>query len=130
MLESIIWSVFVLLILLGTVAFCYMIMLKLLIPKQRDDFYVIIPCDKSSTQVRNKAYGMRMRLSILGEDVHSKIVVLDYGVEEKEKEELLKICKECNGIYYVKNEYLKDYFDGRIWNKNQVKRNSNRYNLS
>ena len=116
MLESIIWSVFVLLILLVTVAFCYMIMLKLLIPKQRDDFYVIIPCDNSSTQIRKKAYGMRMRLSILGEDVYSKIVILDYGIDDTEKQELLEICKECNGIYYVKNDYLKDYFDGRVWN--------------
>ncbi len=57
---------------------------------------------------------MRMRLSILGEDVHSKVVILDYGVDECEKQELLEICKEYNGIYYVKNDYLKDYFDGRV----------------
>jgi hypothetical protein len=89
-------------------------MLKLLVPKQKDDYYVIIPCDYSSTDVRKKAYGMRMRLSILGEDVYSKIVILDYGIDEYEKQELLEICKECNGIYYVKNDYLKDYFDGRV----------------
>ena len=114
MLDSIIWSVFVLLILFGTVAFCYMIMLKLLVPKQKEDYYVIIPCNKSSTQIRKKAYGLRMRLSIFGEDIHSKIVVLDYGIEDDEKEQLLEICRECNGIYYVKNDYLKDYFDGRL----------------
>lgn len=114
MLDSIIWSVFVLLILFGTVAFCYMIMLKLLVPKPKEDYYVIIPCDKASTQIRKKAYGMRMRLNIFGEDVHSKIVVLDYGVGDDEKKELLEICKECNGIYYVKDDYLKEYFDGRI----------------
>ncbi|MBQ8765989.1 MAG: hypothetical protein IJZ16_04235 [Clostridia bacterium] len=114
MLDSIIWSVFVLLILLGTVAFCYVIMLKLLVPKIKEDYFVIIPCDKASVDVRKKAYGMRMRLNIFGEDVHSKIIVLDYGIDEDEKEQLLEICKECNGIYYVKNQYLKDYFDGRI----------------
>lgn len=114
MLDSIIWSVFVLLILFGTVAFCYVIMLKLLVPKQKDDYYVIIPCDVTSTEVRKKAYGMRMRLNIIGEDIHSKIVILDYGIDDDEKEQLLEICKECNGIYYVENDYLKDYFDGRI----------------
>ena len=114
MLDSIIWSVFVLLILFGTVAFCYMIMLKLLIPKCDEDYYVIIPCDNSSNDIRKKAYGMRMRLNIVGEDVHSRIVILDYGIDDNEKEQLLEVCKECNGIYYVKNEYLKDYFDGRI----------------
>lgn len=130
MLDSIIWSVFVLLILVGTVAFCYLIMLKLLVPKCKEDYYVIIPCDNNTTNVRKKAYGMRMMLSVVGEDTHSKIVVLDYGIDDKEKEELLQICRECNGIYYVKNDYLKDYFDGRIWNKNQVEGNGNRYNLS
>ncbi len=114
MLDSIIWSIFVMLILIGTVAFCYMIMLKLLVTPYKEDYYVIIPCNDSSTQIRKKAYGMRMRLNIFGEDNHSKIVILDYGVDETEKEQLLDICKECNGIYYVKNEYLKDYFDGRI----------------
>ena len=114
MLDSIIWSIFVVLILFGTVAFCYVIMLKLLVPKQKEDYYVIIPCNKSSTQIRKKAYGMRMRLNILGEDAHSKIIVLDYGVNDDEKENLLEICKECNGIYYVKRDFLKDYFDGRI----------------
>ena len=89
-------------------------MLKLLMPKQKENFYVIIPCNSSSTDIRRKAYGMRMRLSILGEDLHSKVVILDYGVDENEKQELLEICKECNGIYYVKNDYLKDYFDGRV----------------
>lgn len=114
MLDSVIWSIFVVLILFGTVAFCYMIMLKLLVPSCKDDYYVIIPCDDTSTQVRKKAYGMRMRLNIFGENMHSKIVILDYGIDKEEKEKLLEICKECNGIYYVKNDYLKDYFDGRV----------------
>ncbi len=114
MLDSIIWSVFVMLILFGTVAFCYIIMLKLLVSPHKEDYYVIMPCNNSSVDIRKKAYGMRMRLNILGEDVHSKIVILDYGIDKTEKERLLEICKECNGIYYVENQYLKDYFDGRI----------------
>ena len=114
MLDSIIWSIFVALILFGTVAFCYMIMLKLLVPKEKEDYYVIIPCNGSSMLIRKKAYRMRIRLNILGEDIHSKIVILDYGINDEEKDQLLEICKECNGIYYVKNDCLKDFFDGRI----------------
>lgn len=114
MFDSVIWSVFVALILLGTVAICYMIMLKLLLPKTDNAYYVIIPCDKSSKDVRKRAYGMRIKLNFINEDINSKIVVLDYGMNDYEKENLLNICKECNGIYYVENEYLKDYLDGRI----------------
>ena len=114
MLDSIIWSIFVFLILIGTVAICYLIMLKLLLPKKKSLFYVVIPCDESTDDVRKKAYGMRIKLNIINEDINGKIVVVDYGINEKEKFDLLQICKECNGIYYVENECLKEFLDGRI----------------
>ncbi len=114
MFDSIIWFVFVVLILLGTVAICYLIMLKLLLSKMYNAYYVILPCNENSKDVRKKAYGMRIKLNFINEDINSKIVVLDYGMNNDEKEDLLNICKECNGIYYVKNECLKDFLDGRI----------------
>lgn len=114
MLDSVIWSFFVVLILFGTVAICYLIMLKLLLPKTDNSYYVILPCNNNSKDVRKKAYGMRIKLNFINDDINSKIVVLDNGMNNDEKEDLLNICKECNGIYYVKNEYLKDFLDGRI----------------
>ena len=93
MLDSIIWSIFVFLILIGTVAICYLIMLKLLLPKKKSLFYVVIPCDESTDDVRKKAYGMRIKLNIINEDINGKIVVVDYGINEKEKFDLLQICK-------------------------------------
>lgn len=114
MFDSIIWSVFVFLILFGTVAFCYLIMLKLLLAKIDTNCYVILPCNNKSHFVRKKAYGLRIKLNLMNECACSKIVVLDCGMDEYEKEDLLNICKECNGIYYVKNECLKEFLDGRI----------------
>jgi hypothetical protein len=114
MFDSIIWFIFVVLILLGTVAICYLIMLKLLLPKTYNTYYVLLPCDENSIDVRKRTYGMRIKLNFINEDINSKIVVLDYGMNNDEKEDLLNICKECNGIYYVKNEYLRDFLDGRI----------------
>lgn len=114
MIDSIIWSVFVALILFGTVAFCYMIMLKLLLPKIDNPYYIVIPCDEKSVNVRKKAYGMKLKFNFMNEEMTSKVVVVDYGISNYEKDDLLEICKECNGIYYVKNEYIKEFFDGRI----------------
>lgn len=114
MFDAFVWSIFMALILLGTVAICYLIMLKLLLPKSNDNYYIIMPCNRLSSDVRKKAYGLRIKLNLIGEDLHSKVVVLDYGMTDREKEQLLEICKECNGIYYVKDGYIKDYFDGRI----------------
>lgn len=114
MLDAFVGSVFLFLTLLGTVAICYIIMLKLLIPKSDGIYYIVLPCNKNTKNIRKKAYGTRIKLNLLGEDCYSKVVVLDSGITENEKAELLPICKESNGIYLVQKEYMKDYFDGRI----------------
>ena len=77
-------------------------------------YYIVLPCNQNTKKVRKKAYGMRIKLNLLGEDCYSKVVVLDAGITESEKADLLEICKESNGIYLVSKEYLKDYFDGRV----------------
>lgn len=114
MLDALVWSVFVALILIGTVAICYLIMLKLLLPKTKTDYYIFLPQDKNAVGVRQLAYGTRIKLNLLGDDRNAKIIVLDCGITETEKENLLPICKESNGIYLVKKDFIKDYFDGRI----------------
>lgn len=107
-------TLFTLLILIGTVAICYCFMLKLLLPKQKRDYYIILPCDKDTKKVREKAYGMRLKLNLLGDDLQSKVVVLDGGIDDGEKEHFMKICKDCNGIYIIEKDKLKDFFDDRI----------------
>ncbi len=114
MLDAFIGTVFMFLTLIGTVAICYFVMLKLLIPKNNDVYYIILPCNSNTKNVRKKAYGTRIKLNLLGEAHYSKVIVLDAGISEEEKANLLEICKESNGIYLVPKEYLKDYFDGRV----------------
>ncbi len=114
MFEALLGSLFLCSTLMGIVAFCYAIMLKLLIPKTRKDFFVFMPCDISSSDVRKKAYALRLKLNLIGEDLHGKVVVLDSGMRENERDNLLEICKESNGIYLVNKEYIKDFLDGRI----------------
>ena len=114
MLDAFVGSVLLTLTLIGTVAICYIIMLKLLIPKNDGIYYIVLPCYQNTKNVRKKAYGTRIKLNLLGEDYYSRVVVLDCGITEEEKADLLTMCKESNGIYLVPKEYLKDYFDGRV----------------
>lgn len=114
MFDALVGTVFMFLTIIGTVAICYVVMLKLLIPNMDGTYYIILPCNQNSKNVRKKAYGTRIKLNLLGDDQSSKIVVLDSGMAENEKENLLEICKEGNGIYLVDKDYLKDYFDGRF----------------
>ena len=114
MFDAFIGTVFMFLTLLGTVAICYLIMLKLLIPEIKGEYYIVLPCNQNTQNVRKKAYGTRLKLNLLGEDCSAKVIVLDSGINDNEKSDLLEICKECNGIYLVEKDYLKDYFDGRL----------------
>lgn len=114
MFDAFVWSVFVFLILLGTVAICYIIMLKLLLPKSDESYYVFIPCSNNTKNIRNKAYSTRLMLSLLGEDLYGKVVILDCGITDSEKEDIKEISKGNNEIYYIQQDNIKDFFDGRI----------------
>ena len=57
--------IFMLLVLIGTVAICYYVMLKLLLPKRNHNFYILIPCDSNSEKVREYACEMRVKLNFL-----------------------------------------------------------------
>jgi hypothetical protein len=50
----------------------------------------------------------------LGEDLYGKVVMLDCGISDCEKDQLNKILNDCNGIYCVKQDEIKEFFDGRI----------------
>ncbi len=114
MLNALLGSFFLCLTLAGAIAICYVIMLKLLMPKNDDTYFLFLPCYKNTVNIRQKAYGMRVKLNLIGDDRKSKVVVLDCGITEEEKHNLLEICKECNGIYLVPKEYIKDFLNGRI----------------
>lgn len=114
MFNAIIMSVFMCLILFGTVAFCYVLMLKLLLPKNNDNYYVFIQCDECSKDIRKQVYGTRLKFNLIGDEKCSKIVVLDAGISQEERENLIEICSDCNGIYLIPQESIKDFIDGRF----------------
>lgn len=114
MQDAVLGTVFMCITLMGIVAICYIFMLKLLIPKNRDEYYVFLPCDSESRNVRSLAYGMRIKMNLSGDEMYSKIVVIDCGISDEEKTSLMEICKESNGIYLINKDQIKDFLDGRI----------------
>ncbi len=114
MLDALAGTVFVFLIILGTVAVCYVFMLKLLLPKSSGRYYIVIPFDSGCSDVRKNAYGMRIKLNLLGDENRAQIVVLDKGIGEDEKKDVSEICTEKNGIFIVENEKIGEFLNGRI----------------
>ena len=114
MLQTITGFLFVMLIMIGTVALCYGALISMIMPKNLDIHFVLMPFNEKSVNIRKKVYGLRMKLNITGEADTAKIIILDCGINKEEKENVYELCTEANGIYFVPKEKIKDFLNGRI----------------
>lgn len=110
MLEAFFASIFVGLILLGLLALSYGIMFKLLMPKGKYDYYIIIPSEGCGEKITQAAYSARTKLNLIGDENHGKVLVLDKGMNEAQRLSCLNVCRQTNGIYLVSVEELEELF--------------------
>ena len=77
MLETFFGAVFVGLVLFGLLVLCYGIMLKLMLPKRKYTYYVVIPARRCDSDVTAAAYAARMKMHLIGDELYGNVVVLD-----------------------------------------------------
>ncbi|MEG0545653.1 MAG: hypothetical protein RR552_00565 [Oscillospiraceae bacterium] len=109
MLESFFGAIFVGLILFGLIALAYGIMLKLLLPKQRYEYYIIIPSKKTTKDISAAAYAARMKMNLIGDESYGRVIVLDTGMNEADRLACLNVCRESNGIYLCSFSELEEF---------------------
>lgn len=90
------------------------LLLKLLTPKSNCDYFLCIPCDATTKNIRQKLYSARLKLNLCGENSKCVLVVVDNGICEDELKTTLQMCSEIDGITVVKTSDLKDFINGRI----------------
>jgi len=110
MLEAIFASVFVGLILLGLLAVSYGVMFKLLMPKGKYDYYIIIPSENCGEEVTQAAYAARTKLNLIGDERYGRVLVVDTGMDEAQKLSCLNVCRQTNGIYLITADELEELF--------------------
>lgn len=99
MLDTFFGAVFVGLVVFGLLALCYAILLKALLPRRRRGYYIIVPARRCDKDVATAAYAARMKLHFIGDEAVGSVVVLDCGMDERQRLSCLNICRETNGIY-------------------------------
>ncbi len=99
MLDTFFGAVFVGLVVFGLLALCYAIMLKVMLPKRKYGYYIVIPARRCDSDVTAAAYAARMKMHLIGDEAYGSVVVLDCGMEEKQRLSCLNVCRETNGIY-------------------------------
>lgn len=107
-------SVLILLSLVFIVLILTAVLLKLLMPKKKCDYFICIPCDENAENVKNLAYCARLKLNLCGECENNVLVIVDNGISEKERNETLEMSSQTDGITVIKKEDLKDFINGRF----------------
>lgn len=107
-------SFLIVLSLMSIVIISTFFLFKLLMPKKKCDYFICIPCDDKSENVRCLAYGARLKLNLCGECENNVLVIVDNGISDKELQETLDLCSQTDGITVVKKEDLKDFINGRF----------------
>ncbi len=108
MLETFFGAVFVGLVLFGLVALCYCIMLKVMLPKKKYGYYIVIPAKRCDSDVTAAAYAARMKMNFIGDEAYGSVIVLDCGMEEAQRLSCLNVCRETNGIYLCDRKSFED----------------------
>lgn len=110
MLKAFFGAVFVALVLLGTLALCYGIMLKSLVPKERYEYYIVIPSDTCEKELSQAVYSAKTKINLMGDDGFGRVIVLDRGMPDDERLNCLNICRQTNGIYLLDTQQIKEIF--------------------
>ncbi len=108
MLEAFFAAVFLGLILLGLVCASYMIMFKMLVPKKKFDYYIVIKSDTCEKEVTEAAYCAKMKINMIGDEDYGKVLVVDTGMNESQKLSCLNVCRKTNGIYLINKDELEE----------------------
>lgn len=108
MLETFFSALFLGLVLFGLLTLCYCIMLKVMMPKKKHGYYIVIPAKRCDSDVTAAAYAARMKLHLIGDENYGSVIVLDCGMDEAQRLSCLNVCRESNGIYLCDRESFED----------------------
>ncbi len=83
---------------------------KLLMPKGKYDYYIIIPSEGCGEETTRAAYAARTKLNLIGDEEYGKVLVVDTGMDEAQKLSCLNVCRQTNGIYLITADELEELF--------------------
>lgn len=90
---------------LGIAAMGYLLMLRLLRHHRDVPFTVVLPMQGSRAETE-ALYAEHLRLLLSGEGKKGRVVALDLGLPEKEKDICIAFCRSTEGLIYATPETL------------------------
>lgn len=108
MLEAFFGALFLGLVFLGVISFSYLIMFKMLTPKKKFEYYIVLKSNTCEKEITEAAYCAKMKLNLIGDDQYAKVLVVDTGMSEADRLSCLNVCRKTNGIYLVNKDELEE----------------------
>lgn len=108
MFEVFFGAVFMGLVLLGVMSVSYMIMFRMLVPKKKYDYYIVIKSDTCEKEVTEAAYCAKMKINLIGDEGCGKVLVVDTGMSETQRLSCLNVCRKTNGIYLISKDEFEE----------------------
>lgn len=102
-------AIFASLIFLGLVALVCGVILKLLAPREKYEYCILIPSKHCPSGTISAAYAAKMKMALIGDESFGRVIVVDTGMDEAEKLSCLNVCRESNGIFLMTPGEVEDY---------------------
>ncbi len=98
MLESILYAMFLVLIISGIVSIINFFLLKLLMPKKGGKYILLIPPDATGGDVAGLVYLLSMRFGIFGSFRNVNVTVVDCGMCDAAAEMCKILCDDSENV--------------------------------
>lgn len=110
MFESIIYAFALIFILCGMFFVCLLIFDKIITPRECEHFFMLVPGFHGDEYLPSTVYSAFIRANILTFSKRNKVIVLDMGLDDSEKQECKKMLEGFGSVFFCKDKEITELF--------------------
>ena len=110
MLECIWYAFAAVFIFIGMTATVYLIIIRIFKTGAGGEYIVAVPVDADDDDIGSALYSAHMRMALLGDLCSGRVIAVDLGMSESQKNMCLGIMKECGNMEICTPQELSSYF--------------------
>ncbi len=110
MLECIWYAFAAAFIFIGMTATVFMIIIHILKTNAGGEYIIAIPVFEGDDDIGSVLYSAHMRLALLGDICRGRVIAVDMGMSEAQKNVCLGIMKECGNMHLCMPQELESFF--------------------
>lgn len=106
MMETIVYSILMMFVLIGVISTIYYVSMRLMCKKAIGKYVIVIPVNAELRDVAGSLCAANLRINLLGDTCRGRVIAVDCGMDESEKSICYDMCREESGMYICTPEEL------------------------